>query len=195
MTIIITLLLIVVVATATFWFGYNKEETEIIHIQNNTEARKEETKSVESDTTIVDSIKSAEEAKNALEERSGTSLNLSNKNLTKVPATIFGQTDLVSLNLSNNKLEGSLQAEVRQLRNLRTLDLSNNNFTGVPAEVGQLSKLEVLDLSFNNLTGLPNEIGNLSNLKSLDLRGNTYSKADLEIIKKSLPTTTEILTD
>ncbi len=123
---------------------------------------------------------------------SGKTLDLSGQGLTKAPEYIFSQTSITTLNLSNNKLEGSLQAEIRHLENLVTLDLSNNKFTGVPAEVGQLKKLEVLNLSNNLLTGLPNELGNLSNLKLLDLSGNVYSEADLAIIRKNLPATTVI---
>lgn len=121
-------------------------------------------------------------------------LDLSGQGLTKVPDYVFNKTNTEELNLSNNKLSGALQAEVRHLTNLRVLNLSNNKFTGVPAEVGQLKKLEVLDLSNNNLTGLPYELGNLSNLKVLNLRGNNYAKADLEIIKKTL-TNTDIQVD
>ena len=73
--------------------------------------------------------------------------------------------DSTLVDLSGRGLSGSLKAEVRLLSNLKTLDLSNNNFTGLPAEVGQLSKLENLNLSNNPLTGLPNELANLKNLK------------------------------
>lgn len=117
----------------------------------------------------------------------GVTIDLSNKGLTKAPEYIFKETDTEILNLSNNKISGALQAEVRHLENLIVLDLSDNNFTGVPAEVGQLKNLEVLDLSGNPITGLPNELANLKNLKSLDLRGTNYSTQDLEVIKKGLP--------
>ena len=126
---------------------------------------------------------------------SGKVINLSGQGLTKAPSYIFDRTEVEELNLSNNALDGALQAEVRLLQNLKVLNLSNNNFTGVSAEVGRLSKLEVLDLSNNSLTGLPYEIGNLSNLKTLDLRGNAYSKMDLDRIKKTLPSTTQVLVD
>lgn len=99
------------------------------------------------------------------------------------------------LDLSNQNLTGALQAEIKNMKNLKVLNLSNNKFTGVPAEVGQLDKLEVLDLSNNPITGLPHEIGNLQNLKTLNLKGTNYSKQDLEIIKQNLPSTTEILVD
>lgn len=100
-----------------------------------------------------------------------------------------------ALNLSGRGLSGSLKGEVRFLNNLKQLDISDNKFTGLPAEVGQLSKLEVLNLSNNPLTGLPQELGNLKNLKVLDLRGTQYAKADLEVIKKGLSASTQILVD
>lgn len=122
-------------------------------------------------------------------------LDLSNQNLSKAPEYIFDKTNAEELDLSNNNIEGSLQAEIRHLQNLKVLNLSNNKFSGVPAEVGQLSKLEILNLSNNKITGLPYELGNLSNIKMLDLTGNNYSKQDLTIIKDKLPKTTIIKVD
>ncbi len=121
-------------------------------------------------------------------------LNLSGQGLTKAPNYIFARTDIEELNLSNNALDGSLQAEVRNLQNLKVLNLSNNKFTGVPAEVGQLKNLEVLNLSNNQLTGLPYELGNLSKLRLLDVSGNAYSEADLAKIRQSLPSSTVVKT-
>lgn len=121
-------------------------------------------------------------------------LDLSGQGLTKVSGDVFKRTELQHLDLSHNNLTGALQAEVRHLQELRFLDLSNNKFTGVPAEVGQLKNLEILNLSNNQLTGLPYEIGNLSKLRVLDISGNAYSAADLEVIKKTLPVSTQIKT-
>lgn len=120
-------------------------------------------------------------------------LDLSNRQLARVPNDVFNQTNLVELNISNNQLTGSLQAEIRHLQNLRVLKASNNHMTGVPAEIGQLTKLEILDLSNNQLTGLPNELGNLKNLKVLNLSGNQYSQQDLTYITSRLPVTTQII--
>lgn len=125
----------------------------------------------------------------------GETLDLSNQGLKKAPSYIFDRTNIESLDLSSNQLEGALQAEIRHLSNLKVLDLSDNKFTGVPAEVGQLKNLEVLDLSNNLLTGLPYELGNLSKLKLLDISGNKYSEADLNVIRKSLPSFTIVKTN
>ncbi|KAI4389062.1 hypothetical protein MLD38_001326 [Melastoma candidum] len=62
-------------------------------------------------------------------------------------------------------------------RDLRTLDISYNNFMGpIPLGLGSLSRLISLSLSWNGLTGsVPREIGNLTNLKALDLSHNALS--------------------
>jgi Leucine-rich repeat (LRR) protein len=120
-------------------------------------------------------------------------LDLSNQNLTKVPDSVFNQTNLEELNLSSNQLTGAIQAEIRHLQNLKVLNLSNNILTGVPAEVGQLQNLQILDLSNNQLTGLPYELGNLKNLKTLNISGNNYSSLDLSIIKEKLPANVQII--
>ncbi len=121
-------------------------------------------------------------------------LNLSGKNLSRIPEYVFSRTELQELDVSNNKLTGAIQAEIRHLKNLKILRAGNNEMTGVPAEIGQLQKLEILDLSNNLLTGLPQELGNLKNLKILNLSGNQYSQQDLNYIRSRLPATTQIIT-
>lgn len=121
-------------------------------------------------------------------------LDLSSKNLNKLPSYVLELNNLEELNLSNNQLTGALPAEIRKLKNLKILNLSNNLMTGIPAEVGQLSKLEILNLSNNQFTGLPYELGNLKNLKTLNLSGNDYSQQDLDIILKTLPANINLIT-
>ncbi|NCN11847.1 hypothetical protein GW937_00825 [Candidatus Kaiserbacteria bacterium] len=99
------------------------------------------------------------------------------------------------LDLSGRGLDGSLKAEVRYLTELRELNISNNNFTGLPAEIGQLSQLQKIDLSDNPFTGLPHELGNLKNLAVIDLSGTQYAEQDLMVIRQTLPTSTIVITE
>lgn len=122
-------------------------------------------------------------------------MNLSREGLTEFPMSVFTQKNIVELNISHNALRGAMPSQINVLKKLQSLDASHNQMTGVPAEIGQLPALEILNLSDNQLTGLPYELGNLSNLKILNLRGNHVSQADLDIIRKSLPASTQILVD
>ncbi len=120
-------------------------------------------------------------------------LDLSYQSLTKIPDSVFNQTDLEELDVSNNQLTGAIQAEIRHLQNLQILDASNNEMTGVPAEIGQLKNLQILDLSNNQLTGLPYELGDLNDLKTLNISGNNYSELDLKTIQEKLPGNVNII--
>lgn len=122
----------------------------------------------------------------------GISIDLSGQGLTQAPEDIFMRSDVTSLDLSDNALEGALPAEIRHMRSLEVLDVSGNRMTGVPAEIGQLRDLRILDLSDNQLTGLPYELGNLQNLEVLDVSGNDYSEEDLTRIEGDLRDTTVI---
>ncbi len=163
----------------------------IAYDQGTENAPSQKTEDVHSDVRVP-------EAQVADTERlvSGKSiLDLSNRELTRTPEYVFDEVDIERLDLSHNNLTGSLQGEIRHLQNLKILDLSNNEFTGVPAEIGQLKNLEVLNLSNNRITGLPLELGNLSNLKVLNLKGNNYAETDLELIRNRLPASTIIEVD
>lgn len=118
----------------------------------------------------------------------GKIINLANKDLTDVPKDIFNDTTATTLDVSGNKLSGSLPAEIRKMRNLQVLIAADNQMTGVPAEIGQLRKLRVINFVNNNLSGLPMELGNLSNLQTLDLRGNArVSTFDISQIQPKIP--------
>ncbi|OGY94339.1 MAG: hypothetical protein A2406_02905 [Candidatus Komeilibacteria bacterium RIFOXYC1_FULL_37_11] len=123
------------------------------------------------------------------------SLDLSGQGLSQVDQSVFKQSNLRQLDVSDNQLTGALPAEIRQLQNLQILRATNNQMTGVPAEIGQLSNLIELDLSNNQLTGLPYELGNLKNLKILNLSGNNVSQYDLDIIRQSLSADVNIIMD
>ncbi|KAL3732670.1 hypothetical protein ACJRO7_029337 [Eucalyptus globulus] len=67
---------------------------------------------------------------------------------------------------------GEIRPSLARLKSLRFLDLSSNNFDGVPipAFVGSLENLRYLNLSIARFSGaIPPNLGNLSNLQYLDL--------------------------
>jgi Leucine-rich repeat (LRR) protein len=129
----------------------------------------------------------------SIQKITNTTLDLSNQGLEKIPEYVFNATKLENLNISNNEITGAVQAEIRHLQKLRTLNLSNNFMTGIPAEIGQLKNLEILDLSNNRITGLPYELRNLTNLKTLNISNNNYSEFDLNIIQKNLSNSVNIV--
>jgi len=114
-------------------------------------------------------------------------IDLSGKGLSTIPSDVFKRTDIVELDVSRNSIKGAIQGEIRLLKNLKVLNASNNQMTGVPAEIGQLDNLEILDLSNNKITGLPLELSNLKGIRTINLSGNDYSKYDLGLIRSKLP--------
>ncbi|XP_034700827.1 leucine-rich repeat receptor-like serine/threonine-protein kinase BAM3 [Vitis riparia] len=89
----------------------------------------------------------------------------------KVPSKV-GQ-----LNLSNNRLSGSLPTSIGNFSSLQILLLNGNRFTGnIPSEIGQLISILKLDMRRNNFSGrIPPEIGHCLSLTYLDLSQNQIS--------------------
>ncbi|GMH20157.1 hypothetical protein Nepgr_021998 [Nepenthes gracilis] len=77
------------------------------------------------------------------------------------------------LDLSHRGLRGNVTL-ISELKALKWLDLSNNNFYGsIPADFGNLSDLEFLDLSSNKFANsIPKELGRLRYLRALNLSNN-----------------------
>ncbi|KAK2992863.1 hypothetical protein RJ640_011956 [Escallonia rubra] len=74
-------------------------------------------------------------------------------------------------------LGGQISPSLLDLKYLTYLDLSRNDFQGIPIPsfLGSLEQLIYLDLSFASFTGMvPPHLGNLSNLRHLDLSQNPY---------------------
>ncbi|KAM3395568.1 hypothetical protein P3S68_004574 [Capsicum galapagoense] len=74
-------------------------------------------------------------------------------------------------------LVGKISSAIQELKNLKYLDLSHNQFSGgIPDFIGSLSKLEYLNLSCvgNDFTTIHPHIGNLSSLNTLDLSYNDF---------------------
>ncbi|CAJ2677194.1 unnamed protein product [Trifolium pratense] len=106
-------------------------------------------------------------------------LNLSTNTLQgPIPYSIERLKTLATLDLSHNRLTGSISSILGQFNgqnSLKVLRLSNNQLNGsLETSLHQLSKLVVLDLAQNNLEGNINDahLANFSNLKVLDLSFN-----------------------
>ncbi|CAN6453650.1 unnamed protein product [Victoria cruziana] len=78
--------------------------------------------------------------------------------------------------LSGYQLSGNLSL-VSELRALKRIDLSFNNFLGaIPSVFGLLTELEFLDLSMNKFSGsIPPTLGGLRSLRSLNLSTNSLT--------------------
>lgn len=94
-----------------------------------------------------------------------------------------------SIDVSDNKFNGSISTQIGLLSCLTTLSLKTNNFTGqVPSELGRLEGLHELYLGENRFTGtVPSELGNAQRLQVLDFESN--------FLTGSIPTELELLTN
>ncbi|XVF18708.1 hypothetical protein REPUB_Repub11eG0045900 [Reevesia pubescens] len=102
------------------------------------------------------------------------SLDLPNMNLTgTIPPHLGNLSFLVYLDMSSNNFHGHLPKEMGQLRRLRLIDLRSNSLDGeIPSWFGNLHKVETLRIG-NNFTGtIPPTLSNMSNLQLLDLQRN-----------------------
>lgn len=187
--------LAVLVIVAGGWIVYDKfikadSSTDTTTSSSNTPSNAT-TSTTNANTTIDMSNKGLTKVGPDIYEKTNTKvLILSNNQLTSLPSEMGKMTKLEVLKLNNNILEGSLIAEIRKM-SLVELDASNNNMTGVPAEIGQLSKLQTLNYSNNKITDFPNEISNLKNtLKVLNVSGNPLTQETINKLKNSLPNTT-----
>ncbi|XP_020677530.1 putative receptor like protein 25 isoform X3 [Dendrobium catenatum] len=81
---------------------------------------------------------------------------------------------VISLDLSNQGLDGEIPPTIGQLTSLQVLNMSHNYLTGeIPPQLGNLLQLETFDLSVNKLSGMiPQELVSLHFLDYLNLSYN-----------------------
>ncbi|KAA3472391.1 receptor-like protein 12 isoform X1 [Gossypium australe] len=84
------------------------------------------------------------------------SLNLSNMDLTgTIPSQLGNLSFLTSLNIHNNNFHGPLPIELTKLHRLKYLNFNNNSFDGeLPSWFGYFPKLQSLSLSDNYFIGV-----------------------------------------
>ncbi|XP_060671532.1 MDIS1-interacting receptor like kinase 2-like [Ziziphus jujuba] len=105
-------------------------------------------------------------------------VNLYNNSLYgSIPGNITNLSTLTHLDLGNNYLSGNIPSQICLMTSLRFLSVAENHLDGsVPPEIGMLESLEVF-LAYNiNISGsIPVSIGNLSSLTILALSGNNIN--------------------
>ncbi|KAJ0772093.1 putative leucine-rich repeat domain superfamily [Helianthus annuus] len=97
------------------------------------------------------------------------------KGLEYTYSTILGL--VMVLDLSGNKLSGSIPVELMALQALQSLNISNNQLTGViPKNIGDMKFLESFDVSSNHLSGeLPMSLSSLTFLSSFNVSFNNLT--------------------
>ncbi|XP_058181105.1 receptor-like protein 15 isoform X2 [Rhododendron vialii] len=90
------------------------------------------------------------------------------------------------INLSHNRLTGSIPPEIGNLSHIKALNLSHNNFTGtIPVTFSNLKSIESLDLSYNHLNGkIPSQLTELYSLAVFNLSYNNLSGRTPPTIKQ-----------
>ncbi|XP_062017378.1 receptor-like protein Cf-9 homolog isoform X1 [Rosa rugosa] len=108
-----------------------------------------------------------------------SSLHMSGCKITQFPHFLRTSTQLRSLDLSNNQIQGNVPTWVLDVgrNSLSYFLMSNNQLTGaLPSTICNLTSVQVIDLSKNSLSGrIPQCIGNFSQkLSDLDLHLNKF---------------------
>lgn len=110
------------------------------------------------------------------------SLQICNNYIEVVPPQVALFTNLVTVDISNNRLK-SIADEICSLLHLRTFVARNNclSVQSIPKDFGTLPSLAVLNLSGNQLVQLPVQFTELQQLKCLYLGANQISAIPPEV--------------
>ncbi|KAJ5090457.1 Leucine-rich repeat typical subtype [Penicillium argentinense] len=112
-------------------------------------------------------------------------LDLHGNMLKSLPMGLRQLHQLRSLNLSNNSLSMENIQVIFEIPSLVDLKLANNQLTGsLTGDVSRLPQLESLDLHANALTALPDELVELTCLKILDVGENQLKSLPFEALGK-----------
>jgi len=83
------------------------------------------------------------------------------------------ENDIIELGLYNRRIK-TLPESIVNLKSLKQLGLSFNEFTTLPDFIGELSSLEILRLYRNKLQTLPQSLSKLKSLKYISLSNNKF---------------------
>lgn len=82
---------------------------------------------------------------------------------------------------------GNLPSEIYTFKNLKILELFQNNIKSIPNDVSKLSKLETLMIDMNPIQTIDLQVNKLSNLKELGIAKTQILQSEVDAIKKSKP--------
>ncbi|XP_076232266.1 leucine-rich repeat-containing protein 57 [Calliopsis andreniformis] len=88
-----------------------------------------------------------------------------------------------TLKLSRRKLDKFPQSLRVPPQQLRTLDLSENEFVRIPEDIGNFTLLKQLNFSHNKLTALPEVLGELTKLENLNASSNQIKSVPWSLSK------------
>ncbi|KAI8441816.1 hypothetical protein MSG28_005502 [Choristoneura fumiferana] len=124
-------------------------------------------------------IKSIPDTLNKMKEL--TSINFSSNHIETMPKFV-DFPNLITVNVSNNKLSDFIDLENANLPHLTDMNLKGNAITSIPSYIAQsLPSLKNFDMGDNQVKVLPGELANLQKLKELNLKGNKL--ADKRLMK------------
>ena len=107
-------------------------------------------------------------------------MDLCNNLLFDLPVTIKNLQQLRTINISCNAFQ-YIPKEIYSLTQLEYLNLSDNKLLSLPTQIGQLGSLQEIWLNDNHIDKIPASIGNLKQLKRLFIAGNELRKVPTEI--------------
>lgn len=121
-------------------------------------------------------------------------LDLKNCGLKEFPLEVLNCPDLMFIDLSNDiycdnenrNIIKVIPDEIKRLKKLSRLDISNNTISIVPESISQLKNLKYLNLSNNEIRDLPSDVANLENLEELYLEGNPFDMLPPEIVARGV---------
>lgn len=143
-------------------------------------------------------------------------IDLSGMNLTKIPDSIYENSNIVYLNLGSKKKEiypplstlqekdtgfnhiQKIDEKIGNLKNLKELNLFSNSLKRLPKNIIKLQKLETLDISQNKDLKLVEEIDKFKKLKSLQILkivNIPISQQQLKLLKSNLNSNVKIITE
>lgn len=121
-------------------------------------------------------------------------LDLKNCGLREIPDEIFEFDNLRIIDLGNDPycdVQDKNQilfipSDIKKLRNLVKLVLSDNDLDFLSSDIVELPKLKYLDLRYNRLKAIPDKLASMSSMEELLLEGNPFDLIPPEIVAQGI---------